>query len=251
MPLIVGGGGAAADIAGVAASYGPAAAAAIVSWRMGWLREWAVGIRRWRVPVRWWAVTLGLPLVFMAAYNVAFVVTGNDDVHLTLLPVLAVSYLPALVVMTLVSGMEEPGWRGFALPHLQERFSAVRASLVLGIVWAVWHIPFFALPEARHGLELEQLGIVMAGAMVEIVALAFLFTWLYNHTTSTLLCMLLHGGINAAAASLALSSDALMGSAYVQVALTINAVGILIVVALLALTRGRLESRSPSPDTTG
>jgi membrane protease YdiL (CAAX protease family) len=148
--------------------------------------------------------------------HVGVVASGNDAVDLSLLPAQAISYLPALVVTTIAIGglNEEPGWRGFALPHLQQRFSPIRATLVLGIAWAIWHLPTFAFPAAREGLALAALGMVVGGALIEVVAWAFIFTWLYNHTKSTLLCILLHGGINAAAASLLLPPETLEGSAY-------------------------------------
>jgi hypothetical protein len=128
----------------------------------------------------------------------------------------------------------------------------MRATLVLGCALAVWHLPTFAFPAVRDGLELTQLTIVVAGALAEVLAWAFVFTWLYNHTKSTLLCILLHGGINAAAASLLLAPEALEGSVYLQVALTGNATVLAGAVALVMLTRGRLGppagERLPTPD---
>jgi membrane protease YdiL (CAAX protease family) len=234
--------GTGATIAELAALAGPTAAAAIVAWRVGWIREWVAGILRWRVPIRWWAVTLVLPLAHLVAMHVGLVLTGNDAVDLSLLPAQAISYLPALVVTTIAMGglNEEPGWRGFALPHLQQRFSPVRATLVLGTAWAIWHLPTFAFPAAREGLEVAEVGMLVGGALIEVVAWAFIFTWLYNNTNSTLLCILLHGGINAATASLLLPPDALQGGAYLQVALTGNATVLAAAVALVLLTRGRL-----------
>ncbi|HSK90586.1 MAG TPA: hypothetical protein VK875_04665 [Euzebyales bacterium] len=81
---------------------------------------------------------------------------------------------------------------------------------------------------------------VLVGSAIEPVAWAVVLTWLYNHTRSTLLCILLHGGINAAASSLLLPAAAVEGSVYLQVALTGNLVVILGAVAVAAWTRGRL-----------
>jgi uncharacterized protein len=238
-----------ASAAEYGALFGPALAAAVVAWRTGRLREWAGGIVRWRVPARWWAVALGIPVAFAAVVHLVFWLVGIDAVDLSLLPAQAISYLPVLVVLSIVGGglNEEPGWRGFALPQLQERLSAMRATVILGIAWAVWHLPSFAFPEVRNGLALGQFGLLVAGALVEVVAWAFVFTWLYNHTTSTLLCILLHGGINAAFASLLLPAAALTGSVYLQVALIGNAVVVAGAVALVVATRGRLGQRVVSP----
>ncbi len=88
---------------------------------------------------------------------------------------------------------EEPGWRGFALPRLQIRFSPLKASLVLGVSWAVWHAP------ARFGgIEDKPL----ADTLIEfalIILLAILFTWLYNRAGRSILAtMLLHTSMNTA-----------------------------------------------------
>lgn len=234
-----------ASLAEVGALFGPAVAAAIVAWRVGRLREWAAGIVRWRVPARWWALALGLPLAYVSVWHLVLLLVGSDALNPSLLTTRAVSYLPTLLVTSIAMGglNEEPGWRGFALPRLQQRFTPMRATLVLGVAWALWHVPAYVLvAQAGHGLATPEMGVILAGSAIETVAVAVVFTWLYNHTGSTLLCIVLHGGINAAASSLLLPAAAVEGSVYLQVALTGNLVVILGAVAVAALTRGRLGS---------
>jgi membrane protease YdiL (CAAX protease family) len=75
---------------------------------------------------------------------------------------------------------EEAGWRGFALPRLQQRFNALAASVVLGLIWAFWHIPFYIDPDmaAAH---------IPFGIFIAIcVVLSILFTWIYNNTQGSL-----------------------------------------------------------------
>lgn len=86
---------------------------------------------------------------------------------------------------------EEPGWRGFALPRLQARFSPFTASLILGILWAVWHAP------ARFGgIEAKSLEDTLI-EWVLIVFVTFIFTWLFNRTKGTILVTaLLHPSMN-------------------------------------------------------
>jgi membrane protease YdiL (CAAX protease family) len=86
---------------------------------------------------------------------------------------------------------EEPGWRGFALPRLQARFSPLVSSLILGIFWAVWHAP------ARFGgIEAKSL----SDTLVEWVLILFvtiIFTWLFNRTKGSILATaLLHAAMN-------------------------------------------------------
>jgi membrane protease YdiL (CAAX protease family) len=86
---------------------------------------------------------------------------------------------------------EEPGWRGFALPRLQAKFSPLVSSLILGVIWAVWHAP------ARFGgIEAKSL----SDTLVEwglIVLINILFTWLFNRTKgSILVTALIHPAMN-------------------------------------------------------
>jgi len=92
---------------------------------------------------------------------------------------------------------EEPGWRGFALPRLQVKFSPLVASLILGVVWAVWHAP------ARFGgvaaMSLED-------TLINFMIIAFvtvIFTWFYNRTKGSILApALLHASMNTTGAFL-------------------------------------------------
>lgn len=86
---------------------------------------------------------------------------------------------------------EEPGWRGFALPRLQARFSPFTASLILGVIWAVWHAP------ARFGgIEAKSLEDTLI-EWVLIVFVTLIFTWLFNRTKgSILVTALLHPAMN-------------------------------------------------------
>lgn len=89
-------------------------------------------------------------------------------------------------------GLEEIGWRGFMLPRLQSSVDALTASLVVGAVWMIWHAPLFVVPGAVQ-TDFPVLPFVVQG-----IALAVVFTWLYNSTRgSVLLAILLHGSVNA------------------------------------------------------
>jgi membrane protease YdiL (CAAX protease family) len=88
---------------------------------------------------------------------------------------------------------EEIGWRGFALPNLQRRYSALVSSLIIGLVWALWHWPNFVLPS-------EPLPWWHPPAYVLLItAVSVVFTWAYNSTGGSLfVVVLLHGAICAA-----------------------------------------------------
>jgi membrane protease YdiL (CAAX protease family) len=97
----------------------------------------------------------------------------------------------AIAISTPVQAGEEIGWRGFALPRLASRFGLAPASIVLGLIWAVWHLPLFFVGWAdKHG----QSFFVYA---LQVTALSVAFAWLYARTGgSLLLCMLFHAAVN-------------------------------------------------------
>lgn len=85
---------------------------------------------------------------------------------------------------------EEVGWRGFALPRLQEKYSALVATLILSVFWAAWHLPLFAYRPGYVSMDMAG----AAGWFFSIVAGGLLFTWLFNSSRGSLLvCAFFHG----------------------------------------------------------
>lgn len=85
---------------------------------------------------------------------------------------------------------EETGWRGFALPRLQTRFSAFTANLILTAFWAIWHWPLFLNPLGGY-IHMDIGGI--AGWLFSLLTGGILFTWLFNSSRGNVLaCALFH-----------------------------------------------------------
>ncbi|MFT4889879.1 MAG: membrane protease YdiL (CAAX protease family) [Halobacteriales archaeon] len=188
------GGGTLTEALIIPGGFGPALGAALVTWLRGdSLRAWAASIVDWRVSPRWYLAAFGLPALAATGASGLYFLGGGPvtvDRLLRMVPL-----LPVLVLVTALvgGGNEEPGWRGFALPHLTERFSAFTASLVIGVVWAVWHFPLFLMGAPR----------LLSGSLllysVVVVAVSILLTWVYESTGgSVLLALLFHGAINTA-----------------------------------------------------
>jgi membrane protease YdiL (CAAX protease family) len=176
----------------VVGGFGPLVAAALVTRVIGdSVRDWARTVLRWRVPLRYWIFAIFFPAVgvlFASALHIlifdgAFEPESSEV--LVLYPVLFVQ------VFLIGGGNEELGWRGFALPRLQERYSDLIASFVIGIFWFLWHLPlFFVEGSSQVGVPLYYYG-------VAVLSLSFVFTWLYNQTDgSVLLTMVLHASVN-------------------------------------------------------
>ncbi|WP_276277430.1 type II CAAX endopeptidase family protein [Haloarcula regularis] len=172
--------------------YGPALSALVVVWAgSDSVRAWARQIVDWRVAPRWYVAALTIPLVLVALTSVGLELVGTS-VDPGLLPGRASLVLVSFVSIALVGGgNEEPGWRGFALPKLEERYSPVSATLILGVVWALWHLPLLATgPTTFHGLaEFVDLAPSIGVRILNIVGIAFILTWIYNETGSVLLAI--------------------------------------------------------------
>jgi len=89
------------------------------------------------------------------------------------------SFLPLLILGPL---SEEIGWRGYALERLQTRWNALTSSLIVGLVWALWHLPLFMMV----GTSFHELGVPFIGFLIKMMASSVLYTWLYNNTKQSL-----------------------------------------------------------------
>ena len=128
---------------GLIALFGPAAAAFLVSrvWRgrAGVAELWAV-TKRWRVAPIWYVAAVALPMAGFAIGHLLSVLAGNAALPLpgSVSPIL-------LVLFFLVIG-EEIGWRGFLLRGLLQQRSPLVATLIVAVVWALWHSPLYFIP---------------------------------------------------------------------------------------------------------
>lgn len=227
-----------------AGGFGPFIAALTVTVALGrdpW--AWFKGLFKWRVGIGWYVFVLGFPVLLVSVASGLFVALGYS-IDLALIPERLTSYLPLFLVMALIGGgNEEPGWRGFGLPALQAAMTPLRATLLLGIVWAFWHFPLlWGDPMVRAGeVPLDQLAGRIGLLLVSITAHAFWYTWLINRTGSVLLCILLHAGYNTANGLLVLVPEAGMETGAEAVLLPLMT-GVVLgsVLILVAATRGRL-----------
>ena len=174
------------------ASFGPFLAALVVlaitqgkSGIGGLLRRMV----RWRVGIRWYAVALLLPVgiaLAATALNVLLGAQAPSAADLGGWTGLFSTFALALLIPGIGGTWEEPGWRGFALPRLQAGRSALVASLILGAVWALWHLPFVVATGQMGGWDIV---IIMAWTLV--------LTWVYNGTGgSVLIIMMMHAMFN-------------------------------------------------------
>ena len=232
--------------------WAPAAAAAIVVRATGGsVKGWLRGIMRWRVPLRYYLFAVGLPLGLAVVASAQFALAG-ESLDFALVGERAAAFLPLLLFCFLVNGgPEEPAWRGFALPRLQERYSPVKATALLGVVWGLWHLPLLLVEDnVDHGLAAVAFAAMLVWTLAGFIAYAFTYTYLWNRTRSALLCMLLHASYNTAIGVVILRrADELVGDAYVVISLALTGTLWLVAVGLIVATRGRLGLPDSTPRT--
>lgn len=106
------------------------------------------------------------------------------------------SIIPFFLFASLIPFIEELGWRGYALDRLQSKRNALVSSLILGIVWSLWHLPLFFIKDTYQydlGVGSPAFWLFIIG----VVPLSFSFTWIYNNThRSTLAVILFHAMVN-------------------------------------------------------
>jgi len=182
-------------------SLGPLLAALLVTGIVGGaagLRELGTRLVKWRVGLIWWAMALfgpaalyGISAVFLRLFSGAWPDMsqfGQTDEY----PQLGLMLFWIVNIACYGFG-EETGWRGFALPRLQQTHSALVASLMLSVFWALWHVPLFlSLP------NLMNMGIGgMIGWVLFMVTGSILLTWMYNSTRGSILILaVFHGTLD-------------------------------------------------------
>lgn len=175
-------------------AFGPAVAGAIMMRAEGAsIRGWLRRVLRFRVRKRWYAAALALPLIEPVVVGAVAAASGAP-LTVAELPARLPYVLAGFVVVLLVGGgQEELGWRGYLLPRLQARVSPLLASVVVGALWAVWHLPLFVLDMPGYQYEHVSFAIYLP----IVVSLSVVMTWVFNHTSgSVVLAMLLHAAFN-------------------------------------------------------
>jgi membrane protease YdiL (CAAX protease family) len=201
---------------------------------------------RWRVRPIWYAVALGGPILLTLAIVVIYRTTGGllpASVPLPLpLPLLLLLYF--VYVGLFHGGLdEELGWRGYALPRLQTRYGALMASVILGVLWACWHLPAWLLPGST------QAGLSFPVFLLGVVVASIIYTWVYNSTGGSLfLIVVLHTIFDICttgpwAVALMAAHSGVHG---VDPLLILTVLEVILALSILLLTNPRTLTRRPS-----
>ncbi|MFH1634320.1 MAG: CPBP family intramembrane glutamic endopeptidase [Chloroflexota bacterium] len=192
-------------LSGLLGAFGPCFAAVITTAIYDGRAGFSTLFKRlltWRVGIQWYLFVLFWPAVLSLLRTGIAVVLGSAMPDFSQPPFIRfyplppellnttpfIVFLPFVFLQQMLVGSsmgEEPGWRGYALPRMQAHQSSLRASLLLGFLWGVWHFPLWLTK--GHPMQGTFFGWTLLGLM----ATTILFTWVYNNTKGSLLLALL------------------------------------------------------------
>ena len=213
----------------------------------GALRKLLGRLLIWRVDPRWYLVVVLGPAALvggMVAFN-AFV--GGPDISVGVSLLTVVITLAFFIFPGSALG-EEIGWRGYALPRLQSGRSALSASLILGVIWAFYHLPLFFTGQAFRSPSL------LVPFVVSGLALSVILSWVYNSTGgSLLLVVVLHAAANLPLTLLLepLGSRAMVPFMFYVALMVVAAIVVVMVAGHAHLSRKhRKQEESAQPEAT-
>jgi uncharacterized protein len=156
----------------------------------GALRKLLGRLLIWRVNPLWYLLLVLGPAALVAGVVPLNALMGGPALSLGM-PLLGIAVFLAFHIVPGSALGEEIGWRGYVLPRLQSRMSALSAALIIGPIWALWHLPLWLTGEPGRTPTLY------AGFVVSVIALSVILTWVYNSTRGSLLMVvLLHATYN-------------------------------------------------------
>jgi CAAX protease family protein len=206
------------------------------------LREILSRLVTWRVGGRWYAVALLTAPFLMTAILFALSLTSP-----VFLPAIFTTgdktslLVSAIAIGLVVSFFEELGWTGFAIPQLRRRYGIATTGLIVGLLWGAWHYPLFSGSASSSGAIPPALYLAVL-LFSWLPPYRVLMVWVYDHTKSLLVLMLMHMAIDVG--GLVLISPAMSGIPVVTFDL-VFAAALWVAVAALALANSGQLSRQP------
>jgi membrane protease YdiL (CAAX protease family) len=215
---------------------------AAIEGRKGGVRELLGRFLIWRVGIQWWAY--GLFFMILPAVAALYLVQlfGGPSVNWSGLDPLY-SVIPSIIFLIIFAGIgEEFGWRGFAMPRLQARHNALISSLIVGVLWSLWHLPLYFIKGT------SQNDWVMAGGFFPtfftysafVIAWSIQMGWVFNNTKgSVLLAAVVHGAGNAWLGSI----DVFSRGGFIGLVI-FTAVNVIVSICIVLITGPALLSRT-------
>jgi len=198
---------------------------------------------QWRVGIFWWLFVLFGVLISLTLIAALFLGTGVLTEFISNIGLILPTYFITLIAGILLGPLwEEPGWRGFALPRLQAQYGPLLGTVILGVLWALWHLPGYL----GGWMQASLIALILSS-----IAFSIVMTWVYNNTRASILLMiLLHSSSNAALSigarvlptDLTGAMNNLVNGGWIP-GITYSIIAIIV----LAATRGQLSYQNSEP----
>ena len=182
-------------------AYTPTIAALLIAWRWpgaGGVRKLLKQVTRWRAHVGWYLIAILGPIPLLLLADLIYVMFGGAAPHQWLaLPSGTAEGGMSAVLFTIgavIAGAigEELGWRGFGQQRLQAGIGALRAAIVIGLLWSTWHLWPVVVPGGLSLFDWTD----FPQTYLRLISTAVLYAWLYNSTGGSLLVVLVaHGSL--------------------------------------------------------
>jgi len=195
----------------------------------------------------WYGIALIGPIILKLFANVLHIVLGGPPPeHWLALPSLTTignnNLFFMIFAMPIGALGEELGWRGFGQPRLQERFGALTASVVVGILWSTWHLWYVITPGGFSNVTATD----AVATYIRLISTSILYAWMYNSTKGSLfLAAIAHAGHNIAL-TLIQSPWRVSDVSHLMSAVSylLAAVAVVLMTNSRTLTRSKVESRN-------
>ncbi len=206
-------------------------------------RELLSQLLKWRVGFRWYAIALLIAPLLSTAILLALSLTSPVFLPQILTTADKVGLILTGLMVGLIFGglLEELGWTGFAIPELRRRYGVFTTGLIVGILHAVWHFfpTFWASGDSSGALDLLLFLPPCLFYIGVLPAYRVLMAWVYDHTMSLFVVMLMHASLTASTLFIFLPSA--KGVYLITYYLILTSVMWLVVVAIVLANRGQLE----------
>lgn len=177
-------------------AFGPLfAAVTIIAYKDGWpkVKRYLCQALDFRIKARYFLMAIVIPLIVTAGTHYIVNLTGIDKLPHTFFPEnlpvpMAVMAIPYFIAMLLIGGgQEEFGWRGYAQEPLQNRFGVLGGSILLGVVWGLWHLPMWFMGDQHAYYSFFAF-------WLQIISLSVIIGWIYNASGKKLsMAWIVHG----------------------------------------------------------
>jgi uncharacterized protein len=165
----------------ITGGFVPSLVAVLLTWQQqgpSGLRQLGRRIIQFNIGWQWYLAAVAVVIIATVGQLVVMGLLGQTF-DLTLFLAQLGSVTPLLILGPL---SEEIGWRGYAVDRLQTRWNALVSSLIVGLVWGLWHGPLFLIV----GTSFHESAIPFLGFLAGFMALSILFTWLHNNTRGSI-----------------------------------------------------------------